>query len=796
MSKNWITGRSLGAITGAIVVAFVVVTGVLSSLFFFTSSNASRSISRQHELLESYMTAIALGDALDELRYRGSDLANSLSDEAYNAFIVADKNVAVLSAKIQDAEFAGFVRESRDILYSHSLEAMDQYLVDDRRAGDQLMMVARQASQDLHTQMASRLTALEAELAAEGGALLRTNQAAGSVTTGATFIALVISASLGFLMFRVIINPIRRMISAISQAAKDTSNADAYKIDLQSDNEIGDAVKALNRLLDSIVWALDEVRAKTLIAEISETRWKALFGGSPDAIVLVDAHSTEIIESNPATMKLLCMGDSPDEKITAYDVHKHEVPRLQAFFDDILAGGSACCDTLSCNTPDRLVPVSVVGVTVPHEGDQAILLYIRDMTVHFEQEKKLKAANEAKTNFLANMSHEIRTPLNGILGMAQGLKAQSLARVQNDMVATIADCGATLMAILNDVLDISKAEVEKLTIVPADGDFHYTMSSVSKLFAPTAEEAGVNFTLELDPALPAQLHFDRVRVRQCLSNLISNALKFTDEGSVIVKVKREAEENGEGIVLIEVHDTGIGMSEEMLGKLFTPFTQAEESSSRSYGGTGLGLAISRRLARLMGGDVTAVSELDVGSVFTLTFKAALANSAGRTLPAGAVEKPEGSLADIRVLLVDDNIVNRQVVRVFLQPRNIKVTEAENGRLALDKLEQEEFDIVLLDIHMPVMDGIETIKCIRESEAPWRSLPVVALTADAMSGDRERYIEMGMNDYVSKPVDQATLLSTIAHALGRDRDENAAIVAKSDTGKTATVASPQIGAATG
>jgi signal transduction histidine kinase/FixJ family two-component response regulator len=377
-----------------------------------------------------------------------------------------------------------------------------------------------------------------------------------------------------------------------------------------------------------------------------------------------------------------------------------------------------------------------------------------------------EAATRAKSEFLANMSHEIRTPLNGILGMAQGLEARELDPATRDMVGTIRESGATLMTILNDVLDLSKIEAGKLDISTMDVGLQHTLHQVHKLFLTVAREKGVSLTLsgDIDPSL--RLRYDPVRVRQCVSNLVSNAVKFTREGGVDINASVSHAEGGRLCVAVAVTDTGIGMEQATLGRLFEAFTQADGSTTRKFGGTGLGLAISRRLARLMGGDIVARSTQGRGSVFTLTFLADAAR--GEPAEPAPLQQPAKRVVQLRgarVLLTDDNAINRQVVRLFLQPQGAIITEATNGREALDHLASQAFDLVLLDVHMPVMDGTEAIARIRSSNDPWWDIPVVALTADAMSGDRERLIALGMSDYVSKPIDQSELLSVIGRVLG-------------------------------
>lgn len=393
------------------------------------------------------------------------------------------------------------------------------------------------------------------------------------------------------------------------------------------------------------------------------------------------------------------------------------------------------------------------------------------MDIHEQKEQELalmqakvqaESATIAKSNFLASMSHEIRTPLNGILGMAQVLNNEPLTDAQKERVNVISESGQTLMALLNDVLDISKIEAGKMELALVDGDLRLTLERVRQLFLSRAEESGLQLTLEVDDSVPDRLRYDPVRVRQCFSNLLSNGIKFTEHGGVKARVSAKEQHTGEWRICIEVIDTGIGMDPETRSHLFTPFTQADASISRRFGGTGLGLAITRQLARLMGGDVIVDSVPGIGSTFSLLL---MAGASAQTVepaetPTAPVEqqaaRPAQQVLNARVLLVDDNPVNRHVVRLFMAQFLPQFVEAVNGEEALARLHEQPFDIVLLDVHMPVMDGKEAIKRIRASNEPWRDIPVIALTADAMSGDKERYIALGMSDYISKPIDAREL----------------------------------------
>jgi signal transduction histidine kinase/CheY-like chemotaxis protein len=425
-------------------------------------------------------------------------------------------------------------------------------------------------------------------------------------------------------------------------------------------------------------------------------------------------------------------------------------------------------ETYESRTPDG----RIVQITYRPMSDGRKVAISVDVTELRQREKDLRKAqaaavqaSNAKSAFLANMSHEIRTPLNGILGMAQVLEMGALTPEQKDQVSTILDSGRNLMALLNDVLDLSKIEAGKIAIVKADTDLTHTLRRLHRLWKPKAEEAGLEFYLSLDADLPQVLNFDAVRVRQCVSNLISNAIKFTQQGRVEVFVTAKKQADGAHIVKVRVSDTGVGMDADTQERLFKPFVQADDSTQRKYGGTGLGLSICRSLAELMGGEASVKSEPGRGSEFTFTFIAGEAQPQHRVVHEGTTMSEDESRAtlkkeNLRLLLVDDHPINRQVASLFLRPFNMRVVEATNGLEALEALKREHFDLVCLDVHMPVMDGTQTIAAIRASSEAWNNIPVIALTADAMTGDKERYLAMGMDGYLSKPIAERDLITEI------------------------------------
>ncbi len=381
---------------------------------------------------------------------------------------------------------------------------------------------------------------------------------------------------------------------------------------------------------------------------------------------------------------------------------------------------------------------------------------------------RAEQATRLKSEFLANMSHEIRTPLNGVLGMAQVLAHSPLTPVQADQVSVILDSGNTLMVLLNDILDLSKIEAGRMEVSSVAGDIRHKLSGLFKLYEASAREKGIGVQLFVHPSVPSRLVFDPVRVRQCVGNLVSNAIKFTSEGEVMIVVSSDPSDDGDHKVTVHVSDSGCGIAADKMDRVFESFAQEDGSTTRRFGGTGLGLSITRKLAQMMGGDVTAVSQVGRGSVFTLTFKAGVAVPAilesGDKVVAAPVRKPRAGLTGCRALVVDDNNINRRVARSFLEIHGLQISEASDGNQALDVLAKDKFDIVLMDIHMPGLDGAEAFKRLRNSGSVNRLTPVIALTADSMHGDREKFLAKGFDGYVSKPIDERSLVTAITQTL--------------------------------
>jgi CheY-like chemotaxis protein len=385
-----------------------------------------------------------------------------------------------------------------------------------------------------------------------------------------------------------------------------------------------------------------------------------------------------------------------------------------------------------------------------------------------------EAANRAKSDFLANMSHEIRTPMNGVLGMAQVMAAGDLGKIQRERLDVIRQSGETLLAILNDLLDLSKIESGKLALEEVEFDIADLARSVQATFSALAQQKGLAFDLAVEPSAEGGWRGDPTRVSQILYNLASNALKFTDAGGIAVTVRRS-----DDVLEIIVRDTGVGMSAETLGGLFEKFVQADASTTRRYGGTGLGLSICRELARLMGGDISAESELGRGSVFTVrlrpTWLGALAGGPGET-PRDGEDAPSRQRSHLHLLVAEDHPTNRLVLKALLSHAGMDPTFVENGQACIEAWEAGAWDAILMDVRMPVMDGPAAARAIRVREAATgrARTPIIALTANAMAHEIAACLEAGMDGHVSKPIETARLLEAIAAALDPETARKGAV----------------------
>lgn len=433
---------------------------------------------------------------------------------------------------------------------------------------------------------------------------------------------------------------------------------------------------------------------------------------------------------------------------------------IHSYACKLLTGNSVEIEELYSSEYNKWFSLSIYS---PYGDD--IVAIVSDITSMKKTELRLismketaEAANRAKSEFLANMSHEIRTPINGMVGMVDLTLLTDLTFEQRDNLETAKGCANTLLNIINDILDFSKMEAGKLSIENISFDLKELIEELIKTYTVRVEEKGLELNYTYHSSIPQYLIGDPNRLRQIINNLLSNAVKFTNEGSVTLTIKCICKNKNEVELKFMVTDTGIGISYESMKTLFQSFNQVEQSFTKKYGGTGLGLAISKNLVELMGGNIGVVSEKGVGSTFYFSLSFLVGSNV--EIKENQMKQLTKSKKQLHIMLAEDDIINQKVFLKILQERGYTVDLANNGLEVLDLFKRDRYDVILMDIQMPEMNGLEATSKIRELEGDKRRTPIIALTAYALKGDKERFLSLGMDGYISKPIDMNDLIYTL------------------------------------
>ena len=512
----------------------------------------------------------------------------------------------------------------------------------------------------------------------------------------------------------------------------------------------------------------------------TEQKLQAITNSAQDAILMIDPQGV-ITYVNPAVLAIF--GYHPEEML-GENLHDLLAPERyladhKAAFHEFLRSGTGNAigknvELCALHKDGQEIAVELSLASIFFSGGWHAVGTVRNITerkkIEAELAKRTEEAEEAsrlKSTFLATMSHDIRTPISGVIGLSDLLMDTDLAKEQREYAALISRSGESLLGLINDILDFSKIEAGKLEMEMLNFDLHITVNDVVALFAHRIAESALKLEYRYDPAIQASLTGDPGRISQILNNLVGNAMKFTHEGKITINTKLQGELNNFVTILFEVCDTGIGIPHDRLAAVFSPYTQAEGSTTRKYGGTGLGLAICKQLAELMDGEIGVTSDVGKGSTFWFTARFEK-QTVGTPLASeiqleNIHDKLDQAVArSRRILLAEDNPINQKIAVITLNKLGHSVDVVANGIEAVRALESTGYDLVLMDCMMPEMDGFEATAMIRDPESKVlnHKVPIIAMTANAMKGDRENCIEAGMDDYLTKPVKKDALAAVI------------------------------------
>ncbi|HEV7967150.1 MAG TPA: PAS domain S-box protein [Candidatus Acidoferrales bacterium] len=521
----------------------------------------------------------------------------------------------------------------------------------------------------------------------------------------------------------------------------------------------------------------------------SETRFTELFETLQEGVYFCD-HEGTLLDVNPAMVRLL--GYSHRDELVGTNIGKLYFNMPPDLFAQNMQTHLSAPLTREI-TLRRMDGTPIICIDNSNAVGDAFGRMIRhqgtlvDITVRKRSEEELQkakeaaeAANTAKSAFLAHMSHEIRTPMNAVIGMTELALDTDLTLEQREYLAVVREAGKSLLRLINDILDFSKIEAGKLELDCTDFSLRHGVNEMVKILGVRARQKGLELSIQIPPEVPDLLMGDPGRLSQVLSNLVDNAIKFTERGSVVLKIERNSESEQDVSLHFSVADSGIGIPHEKQELIFEAFAQADNSTTRKYGGTGLGLSISLRLVRLMSGKIWVESEANRGSAFHFTARfriqkqpaqrASLQGSGSISALLASPRPLREGRQELRILLVEDNTINQILARRLIRMRGDHIVVANSGREALAALENARFDLILMDVQMPEMSGVEVTAAIRRKEtATSEHIPIIAMTASAMKDDRERCLEAGMDAYISKPIERETLFETIDNLTGYTKE---------------------------
>lgn len=566
--------------------------------------------------------------------------------------------------------------------------------------------------------------------------------------------------------------------TSLKQLAEKQAFDELNRSKLELESQVAKRTEDLRTTNKQLTQELRDHSEAQKLLRLSEEKFSTAFKVSPDSINLNHLSDGIYLEVNQGFTEMT--GYSPEEVIgkssldlniwvnpqdreqLVSEIKQHGfIERLEAQFR---------CKNGSIFTGQMSARSLIIN------GEHCLLNITRDITAQKETERALQqtqqaaeSANQAKSEFLANMSHEIRTPMNGVMGMTQLLRFTELTEEQKEYLDTIDLASKNLLSVINDILDLSKIESGKVELEYTDFSLQLCIKVAVAMVRTKIMEKRLQIDYEFASNLPHLVYGDQLRVKQILLNLLSNAIKFTEQGRISIDVVLLEQQDSQIIVQIVVTDTGIGMSPEVLGKVFDPFTQADSSITRRFGGTGLGLTICNQLAELMGGRIWVESVEGKGSHFYIDLPFAVSRVTAQTeLLTPDFEIIPTSNKPLTVLVADDNHLNQQTTVLLLKKFGHSSRCANNGKMALEEWQEGNIDLILMDIHMPVMGGIEALQAIRALESTAGThTPIVALTADALKSTEQKLLDKGFDGYLSKPVMMADLLSILKHTSEAD-----------------------------